>query len=135
MIKHVAWFSIVLLGVAACSERNVGAPAESEADPGARLFSGNCVACHQQDARGIPGVYPSLVGSPVLLGDPTELALWVIKGQRPPAMPTGRYPTQMLKFSWMKAPDAAALFTYARSHFGNAAPPVEAAAIAQALEP
>ncbi len=102
-------------------------------DAGARLYFGSCIACHQEDARGIPGVYPSLVGSPVVLGDPKELARWVIKGQRPPAMPVGRYPTVMTQFGWMKATDAAALFTYLRSSFGNAAPPVTAATVAQAL--
>ncbi len=100
---------------------------------GARIYGGNCVPCHQQNGVGIPSVYPSLAGSPVVLGDPAQLALWVIKGQRPPSMPTGRYPTQMLQFGWMKPADAAALFSYLRSNFGNAAAPVDAAAVAQAL--
>jgi mono/diheme cytochrome c family protein len=78
-------------------------------------------------------VYPSLVGSPVLLGDPKALALWVIKGQRPATLPVGRYPTTMMRFGWMKEQDAAALFTYLRSHFGNTAAPVDAAVVAQAL--
>src|SRR5258706_2286367 len=100
---------------------------------GARIYGGNCVPCHQQNGVGIPSVYPSLAGSPVVLGDPAQLALWVIKGQRPPSMPTGRYPTQMLQFGCMKPADAAALFSYLRSNFGNAAAPVDAAAVAQAL--
>ena len=40
-------------------------------------------------------------------GDPAELALWVLKGQRPASMPVGRYSTQMLQFGWMKPADAA----------------------------
>jgi mono/diheme cytochrome c family protein len=105
----------------------------SPADGGARIYSGNCVACHQPSGLGIPGVYPSLAASPVVLGDPAQLALWVIRGQRPPSMPQGRYPTQMLQFGWMKPADAAALFSYLRSNFGNSAPPVEAATVAKAL--
>jgi mono/diheme cytochrome c family protein len=129
--------------LAACSPAAPGgaspsgsAPPASEqtaADSGARIYSGSCVACHQQNARGIPGVYPSLVGSPVLLGDPAPLARWVIEGQRPPFMPAGRYPTAMPQFGWMKDRDAAALFSYLRSNFGNSAPPVSAATIAEAL--
>jgi len=103
------------------------------AEVGARIYSGNCVPCHQQSGVGIPSVYPSLAGSPVVLGDPAQLALWVIKGQRPASMPAGRYPTQMLQFGWMKPADAAALFSYLRSSFGNAAAPVDAAAVAEAL--
>jgi mono/diheme cytochrome c family protein len=107
----------------------------SAAQLGERIYNGNCVPCHQQTGAGIPGVYPTLVGSPVVLGDPGELAQWVLKGQRPPSMPAGRYPTQMLQFGWMKPADAAALFTYLRSNFGNSAPPVDAAAVAKALGP
>jgi mono/diheme cytochrome c family protein len=105
----------------------------SAADVGARLYNGNCVPCHQQTGMGISGVYPSLAGSPVVLGDPAQLALWVVKGQRPVSMPAGRYPTQMLQFGWMKPADAAALFSYVRSNFGNSAAPVDAAAVAKAL--
>jgi mono/diheme cytochrome c family protein len=103
------------------------------AQAGQRIYSGSCVPCHQQNGTGIPGVYPSLAGSPVVVGDPTDLALWVIKGQRPASMPQGRYATQMLQFGWMKPADAAALFTYLRSNFGNSAPPVDGATVATAL--
>jgi hypothetical protein len=76
-----------------------------------------------------------LAGSPVVLGDPGTLTLWVIKGQRPVTMPAGRYPTQMLQFGWMKPADAAALFSYLRTNFGNSAAPVDAATVAKALGP
>jgi mono/diheme cytochrome c family protein len=115
---------------AAAAASNAG-PAATEV--GARIYSGNCVPCHQQTGMGIAGVYPSLAGSPVVLGDPGELALWVIKGQRPSTMPAGRYPTQMLQFGWMKPADAAALFSYLRSSFGNSATPVDAAVVAKSL--
>jgi mono/diheme cytochrome c family protein len=138
---------LALAGViAGCPAKNPGAPegdpaahtagsAAPASDVGARIYSGNCVPCHQQNGAGIPGVYPSLAGSPVVLGDPAELARWVIKGQRPPSMPAGRYSTQMLPFGWMKPADAAALFSHLRSNFGNSAAPVDAAAVAKALGP
>jgi mono/diheme cytochrome c family protein len=139
MNGHAAWLPIVTVNVLTGCSAPTSGPAsaasegQSEPDRGARIYSGNCIACHQQDARGIPGVYPSLVGSPVLLGDPKELTLWVVNGRRPASMPTGRYPTRMVQFGWMKEQDAAALFTYLRSHFGNTAPPVDAATVTQAL--
>jgi mono/diheme cytochrome c family protein len=143
--------TILVLGsvLAACTPKPPGAPqaaptstadavttdgpGRSSADVGERIYDGNCVPCHQQNGAGIPGVYPSLAGSPVVRGDPAELALWVLKGQRPASMPVGRYSTQMLQFGWMKPADAAALFSYLRSNFGNSAPPVAAAAVAKAL--
>ena len=118
---------------ATAASAGAGNAGPSTAEVGARLYNGNCVPCHQQTGVGIAGVYPSLAGSPVVLGDPAQLALWVVKGQRPPSMPAGRYPTQMLQFGWMKPADAAALFSYVRSNFGNSAAPVDAAAVAKAL--
>ncbi|MDP8985259.1 MAG: cytochrome c [Pseudomonadota bacterium] len=138
MYGHAAWLPMALLGLAGCSAPastapRPGAAGDAPAQTGARLYDANCTACHQSDARGVPGVYPSLVGSPVILGDPRQLARWVVEGRRPPSLPPGRYPTAMLQFGWMKPADAAALFTYLRSNFGNAAPPVEPAVVAQAL--
>lgn len=116
--------------LAACSAKPGAATAP---DVGDRIYSGNCVPCHQQSGLGIPGVFPSLAGSRVVLGDPGQLARWVIQGQRPVSMPPGRYPTQMLQFGWLKPADAAALFCYLRASFGNSATPVDAAAVAKAL--
>jgi mono/diheme cytochrome c family protein len=117
-------------GTGASAPGAPGAPAS--ADAGARLYSQNCVPCHREDGAGVPTVYPALAGSPVVTGDPVQLAQWVLSGKRPPAMPAGRYSTQMLLFGWMKDPDAAALLSFVRSHFGNDAPPVDAATVAKA---
>jgi mono/diheme cytochrome c family protein len=78
-------------------------------------------------------VYPALAGSPTVIGDPKGLVRWVIRGQRASSMPAGRYSTVMPQFGWLSAADAAALFTYLRSSFGNHAPPVDAATVASAL--
>jgi mono/diheme cytochrome c family protein len=115
--------------LAGCSPGAAPGPGQAGSD----LYNGNCVACHQQDAHGIPGVYPSLAGSPVVLGEPTAFALWVVKGRRPESMPAGRYSTAMPQFGWMKDADVAALLTYLRTHFGNGAPPVSPAALSQVL--
>ena len=120
-------------GVATLGVAMQAAHSPPAADVGERIYSGNCVPCHQQSGQGIPGVYPSLAGSPVVLGDPKQLALWVLKGQRPPSMPVGRYPTVMLQFGWVKPAAAAALFSYLRSSFGNSGAPVDAEVVAQAL--
>jgi mono/diheme cytochrome c family protein len=146
MYGYIAMLSIVTCGaITGCSagtstpsqalpEARPASRGPSTADTGARIYLGNCIACHQQDARGIPGVYPSLVGSPVVLGDPSVLALWVVKGRRPASMPAGRYPTTMMQFGWMNAQDAAALLTYLRSSHGNEAPPVDASLVSHALD-
>ena len=147
--RILLWMLLPPLTLCACSPQSSNSTAVPAAAPtpgtaaatgdasiaqaGARIYDGNCVPCHQQNGAGIRGVYPGLGGSPVVNGDPATLALWVIKGQRPASMPAGRYSTQMMLFGWMKPADAAALFSYLRSNFGNSAPPVDAATVARAL--
>lgn len=144
MERQRSWVLIPLLGgMVGCApgspQESAAAAAPAVAPPGspmtgagAELFNGNCSACHQQSGQGVPGVYPALAGSPTVLGDPKALARWVIHGQRAPSMPAGRYSTAMPQFGWLKDADAAALFTYLRSSFGNHAPPVDAATVARA---
>ena len=123
----------------ACSQSSnpaaggAGAPAVS-ADRGAALYAQNCVPCHHENGEGVPKVFPSLTGSAAVLGDPVELAQWVLSQKRPASIPAGRYPTQMLLFGWMSDADAAAVLTYIRTHFGNTASPVDPATIAKARE-
>lgn len=137
--------SALLMTVGACSQpsapnaasagASAPAPAPAPAGPADRgtvLYMQNCVSCHREKGEGVPNVYPSLAGSAAVMGDPIELAQWVLSQKRPATIPAGRYPTQMLLFGWMKDDDAAALLTYIRSNFGNSAPPVDGATIAQA---
>ena len=135
---RVNWVLALAISIAACSPSppQPPAPADSPAASakGARLYAGNCIGCHQENGQGIPGVYPSLVASPVVLGDPDRLAAWIVKGRRPPVTPAGRFPTIMPQFAWLKPADVAALLTYLRSSFGNHAAPVDAGAVAQALQ-
>jgi mono/diheme cytochrome c family protein len=126
--------------VGACSQPSAPIAAGSAAAPagpadrGAVLYMQNCVSCHREKGDGVPNVYPSLTGSAAVMGDPIELAQWVLSQKRPATIPAGRYPTQMLLFGWMKDDDAAALLTYIRSNFGNSAPPVDVATIARARD-
>jgi mono/diheme cytochrome c family protein len=130
MQRQRSWVLISLLGgLAGC------APAEPPvARAGADLYNGNCSGCHQAGGQGITGVYPSLAGSPTVLGDPAALARWIVKGERASTMPRGRYATAMPQFGWLKDADTAALLTYLRRSFGNQAPPVVESTVARALE-
>jgi mono/diheme cytochrome c family protein len=124
---------LLTAGLCACSPATNDAGIASPSPAGGlgeTLYSQNCVPCHRDDGKGVPGVYPGLAQSPVANGDSAELVRWVLAGKRPASMPAGRYSTQMLQFGWMKDPQAAAVLSYVRSHFGNSAPPLDAATVA-----
>jgi mono/diheme cytochrome c family protein len=128
-----AWLTAAAMVLAACGPESAHTAATAQpAERGAQLYLQNCSPCHQESGRGIPNVYPSLVGSPAALGDPAELAQWVLGQKRPASLPAGRYPSAMPPFGWLKDLDAAALFTYIRSSWGNAAASIDAAEVAQA---
>ena len=132
-LRRAAAACVVLALLGACSPPQGSAPAVSAQERGAQIFQGNCAACHQADGAGIAHVYPPLAGSAVVNGDPAVLVRWVVKGERPAALPAGRYSAMMPQYGWLGDADAAALLSHLRSHFGNSAAALSAADVARAL--
>lgn len=111
--------SPILALVIVCSlAGTVQAQAPAPAD-GKTLFAKNCAACHQANGRGIPGAFPALVASPVAIGPADAVAEVLLKGR-------GGMPD----FSnSLDDADIAAVLTYARSSWGNHAPPITGAEV------
>jgi mono/diheme cytochrome c family protein len=101
---------------------------------GAAIYSDACASCHLEKGVGQPRYFPPLGHNAVVQQhDPTGLAHLILGGTH---IGAGRQlPTAfaMPSFAW-KLSDAeiAAVTTYIRSSWGNEAPPVSAAAIADA---
>ncbi len=45
---------------------------------GKLLYNNNCMSCHQANGEGLKGAFPSLKGSPIVLGDDLELFVNII---------------------------------------------------------
>jgi cytochrome c oxidase subunit 2 len=88
---------------------------------GEQLFKNNCMACHQQDGRGIPDVYPALDDSEVVRGSADDVALVALIGRGD--MPSFR--------GSLSAEDLAAIVSYVRSAWSNDGGPITAARVAQ----
>jgi cytochrome c553 len=100
---------------------------------GEAIFMDACSACHLQHGEGQPYAFPPLAQSAdVQQADPTTAIHVILAGVR--AQPTAAAPTPftMPAFAW-KLDDAqvAAVATYVRNQWGNAAPAVTAAQVAQ----
>ncbi len=94
--------------------------------PGAGIFESYCARCHQQDGNGVAQKYPRLAGNPaVLAAQTTSLVRLLVEGGASPNTEDGPPPRKMPAFAG-KLTDAemAAVLTFIRSTWGNAAPPV-----------
>lgn len=101
---------------------------------GGKIYADECSGCHTPNGKGIAGLFPALDNSPAVQQiDPTTLLRVVLRGAR--SVGTAGAPTAsaMPQFGWILNDDeVAAVLTYIRNSWGNAAPPVSAGAVGKA---
>jgi mono/diheme cytochrome c family protein len=95
---------------------------------GQAIYGAQCAACHTMAGGGIVGLFPRLSGAPLVQqSQATSLIRVVLEGSR--AVATDAAPTgpAMPSFAWrLSDADVAAVLTYIRNAWGNAAAPVSA---------
>jgi len=103
---------------------------------GAAIYKDSCAACHRDAGTGEVHLFPRLAGSALVQSeDPTTLVRVVLQGTR--AVSTSSAPTApaMPAFDWrLNDTQVAAVLTYIRNSWGNAAAPVSASAAASQRE-
>ncbi|NMM40690.1 cytochrome c oxidase subunit II [Pseudoalteromonas arctica] len=86
-------------------------PKEELMTLGEQVYMASCAACHQPTGMGLPGVFPALKGSPVVLGDIKDHIDVVLHG---------RPGTAMQAFDkQLSIKQLAAVITYKRNAWGN----------------
>jgi cytochrome c oxidase subunit 2 len=84
---------------------------------GEKVYSSNCVACHQANGKGVPGAFPALDGSPVVNGPRAEQIKVVLNGRK-----SGRFPSAMPPWKGVLSDtEIAAAITYTRNTWSNKA--------------
>lgn len=119
-----------------------GAVDKGPPDPmvlGKRLFTANCVACHQATGQGVAGQFPTLVGSEWVLGGDwhgdNHLVKIVLHGLQGPIQVMGNtYNGAMPPWKQLKDEQIAAILTYIRNEWGNSAAPITAEQVARIRE-
>lgn len=103
-------------------------PEDTTMRTGALIYEDQCSACHTPEGEGIPHLFPRLAQAPLVNSrDATSLIRVVLAGSR--AVGTDAAPTApaMPSFAWnMSDEHVAAVLTYVRNSWGNAAEPVSA---------
>lgn len=78
---------------------------------GEEVYTRACAACHQPNGEGLPGAFPALKGSPLMVGDPAVHIDVVLNGKSGTAMQAFR--------DQLSSVELAAVITYERNAWGN----------------
>lgn len=101
---------------------------------GKRLY-GHCMSCHQPNGRGLPPIYPPLDESEFVTGSPERLARILLHGLQGRIEVHGRSYNQSMPAAPFKSDaDYAAIMTYIRQAWDNAADPVDAGFVKKVRE-
>lgn len=121
--------ALSLVGVAAIAAAQTpaqhagAAQAPAGAQPGTaggEIFAANCAACHQPEGEGVEGAFPKLAGNTFVRGDPKAVVATLLNGRG--GMPSFR--------DDLKDDQLAAVASFIRASWGNAAGPITPQAFA-----
>jgi mono/diheme cytochrome c family protein len=118
------------------TQTDSAAPDQAIMKAGAQIYADECSGCHIGNGKGIPGLFPSLNGTPVVQqSDPTTPLHVVLRG----ALSVGTKPAPtaaaMPAFAWVLNDDqVAAVVTYIRNAWGNSAPAVSSSDVGKARQ-
>ena len=85
--------------------------AQELVERGESVYAVNCVACHQTNGQGIPGIFPALAGSDIVMNQKDKNIEILMEGVQGAAMNS---------FSYLSEVELAAVITYTRQSWGNA---------------
>lgn len=106
-------------------------PAKAEQQDGKAIYNKYCLACHQINGTGVPGMYPPVTRTDWVEGDKTRLIGIILNGLKGEITVNGQvYKTAMPDHQYLNDDQVAAVLTYLRSNFGNDADSVTAAEVA-----
>lgn len=110
--------------------KQIAAAAPVVEHPGKAIYDALCLNCHQPEAKGLPGIYPSIAGTDWINGAPERVIKILIHGLSGPIQVDGQEFKQIAPLPMpplgLTDQQAADVLTYVRSNFGNRASPVTA---------
>jgi mono/diheme cytochrome c family protein len=122
-----------LKSLPASADTSSPAPEKAAMQTGGAIFADACTACHLEEGKGQPRMFPPLKGSAAAQqGDPTGVIRLILAGGRTaPTLDRPSFQT-MPSFAWkLDDQQVADVATYVRNSWGNRAPPVSAQQVAK----
>ena len=126
-LAHVLWGAVYIVTTGPFGQPALGdqrtladlsgpVPGAGGVVDGKKVFSVNCVACHQVNGKGIPAAFAALDGSPNVLGNKAHQIDILLHGQK-----SGKFPTAMPAWPQLSDTEIAAVITYTRNSWSNKA--------------
>jgi mono/diheme cytochrome c family protein len=103
---------------------------QSVNDRGKIIFEQNCLACHQADGSGVPGLAPPLIKGTFVKGEKQALINIILNGMEGIEIKGEHYANPMPAFGYLSDQEIADLLTYVRAGFSNGEGPVAAEEVA-----
>jgi len=103
--------------------RKLAGTPRAEPSPGESIYEMACLPCHQPEGKGLPGVYPPLVGSDWLRADTTRLIKILLHGLTGPVTVAGQNfggpnAVPMPSLGGLTDEQIAGVLTFVRKEFG-----------------
>ena len=116
-------YPILFLWVA-CVASGDDAALETRMEAGERIYNQTCLACHQPNGQGLPGIYPPLAQSDYLMTDLDRAIRILIEGQEGEIVVNGKTYNQVMTPQYLSDEQIANVLTYIMNTWGNTSDPV-----------
>jgi len=108
---------------------------QASIERGKKVYENTCLACHQVNGGGVPGMNPPLKKTKWVLGDKKTLIEIVLKGlDKEIEVNDETYSNTMPSFAMLSDKEIADVLTYVRNSFGNKASQVTEAEVKKLRE-
>ena len=102
---------------------------------GAALYATHCQACHQQNGAGLPGAFPPLKGSAIVLDENPEIMVDIIMNGYNGRVNEGFGPMPAVgSMAALSAEEVAAIMNHEKTSWGNDAPTVSVEEIQELID-
>jgi glucose/arabinose dehydrogenase/cytochrome c553 len=100
-------------------------------EPGKKVYDAYCIACHQANGKGAPGMNPPLVETDWVTGDKERLIGVILNGMSEPTEINGEtYQNAMASHAFLDDQQIADVLTFIRNYWGNEAEAITAEEVA-----